>query len=66
VYDSVWQSVAMCGSVLQCMAVRGSVRYYVAACGSVWQCVECMAVLQCVVVHDSVLRLLCGLMCRVT
>ena len=39
VCGSVWQCVAVCGSVWQCVAVCGSVWQCVAVCGSVWQCV---------------------------
>ena len=61
---SVLQCVAVCGNVLQCVALHYDHEHeasavlaafmlqYVAVCCSVWQCVAvCCSVLQCVALH---------------
>jgi len=54
---SMLQCVAVCGSVLQCVVVCGSVLQCVAVCCSVWQCVAvCCSVLQCVDMCCNVLQ----------
>jgi len=57
VCGSVLQYIAVCCSLVQCVAVCGSVLQYVAVCCSLVQCVAvCCIVLQCVAVFCSVLQ----------